>query len=124
MNNLNNWSNVPTAGAQSWYQPSYQNEPNTNVYKVTSLEEAIMRSNVRPSETVYFHQSKNEFYNVRVDINGNKTWQTFFYGQDNGNTGVASSPSVTKEMYDEIIARISALEGKHKEVSENAQSNG
>ena len=121
-----NWSNIPQNETQSWNNTAYSNPMNsgvsTNVFKVTSLEEAIMRSTTRSSETVYYHQDKNEFYNIRVDANGNKIWQTFKYslaGPEPVNTG-----GITKEMYDEIIARISALEEKHKEVSDNAQSNG
>jgi hypothetical protein len=126
-NNYNNWSNPSTPNVQNgWFNsnqlPEYRNGPSTNVIKVTSLNEAVMQSVTRMSETVYFHQDKNEFYNVRVDANGNKSWQTFNYnlaGPAPVDTGV-----VTKEMYDALIARISALEEKHKEVSENAQSNG
>lgn len=127
MDRFNNWSNAPAYNPSNWYgytpaPSSFPENVNTNVYKVTSLEEAIMRSTTRSSETVYYHQSKNEFYNVRVDADGNKSWQTFKYnlaGPEPVNTN-----GITKEMYDEIIARISALEEKHKEVSDNAQSNG
>lgn len=109
---MNNFSSTPSAGAQSWYNDFGMN---TNVYKVTSLEEAIMRSNMRPSETIYFHQSKNEFYNVRVDVNGNKTWQTFTY-----NVMGSSEPSViSREEFDKLVARVNALDVKSPEVVNN-----
>lgn len=104
----------------NWSTPPYQNGPSTNVIKVTSLEEAIMQSVTRSSETVYFHQEKPEFYNVRVDINGIKSWQTFKYSVP----GTAPIEPVSKEMYDALEARISALENITKEASENAKSNG
>ncbi len=92
----------------------------TNVYKVTSLDEAIMRSNTRQSETVYFNQSKNEFYNVRVDMNGNKSWQTFIYMIPNAE----EQRYISKTDFDTLVARIEALERKGMEVVNNGQSNG
>ena len=105
MNNMG--YNAPMSGMQNWYgQSQYDGYSNTNVYKVTSLEEAIMKSNMRPSETVYFHQTKSEFYNVRVDINGNKTWQTFTYSMpDSGN-----NTSVSRNEFDSLMTRIMLLE--------------
>lgn len=35
---------------------------NTNVYLVTSLEEALMRTNACPSDMVYFHQDLDIMY--------------------------------------------------------------
>lgn len=122
-------NNYPMNGAQNWYapmsttQPQYDGFGNTNVYKVTSLEEAIMKSNMRPSETVYFHQTKNEFYNVRVDVNGNKSWQTFTYNIPNP----VENTSVSKADFDALAARIAVLEGKlvaDKEVTNNVEPNG
>lgn len=123
MNNMG-YPNIPMSGAQNWYtQPQYDGFGNTNVYKVTSLEEAIMKSNMRPSETVYFHQTKNEFYNVRVDVNGNKVWQTFTYSTPDS-TGNAQ---IIRSDFDALAARVKALEDIYivnKEGSDNAQSNG
>lgn len=121
-------NNYPENGAQNWYAPmpaqyQYDGFGNTNVYKVISLEEAIMKSNMRPSETVYFHQTKNEFYNVRVDVNGNKTWQTFVYNVPN----TVENASISKADFDALAARIAALEGKlvaDKEVPNNVEPNG
>lgn len=118
-------SNYPMNGVQNWYVPTsatqhqYDGYGNTNVYKVTSLEEAIMKSNMRPSETVYFHQTKNEFYNVRVDINGNKSWQTFSYNVPN----IVENVSISKADFDALAARIAALENR-LEVPSNVEPNG
>lgn len=108
MNNM--YSYTPMSGAQNWYNPmSIQSNAyeGTNVYKVTSLEEAIMKSNSRPSETVYFNQSKNEFYNVRIDVNGNKTWQTFVYNVLNSTDDF----QISKSDFDALVARVAKLEG-------------
>lgn len=118
----------PMFGTQNWYSNApahsqYDGFGNTNVYKVTSLEEAIMKSNMRPSETVYFHQTKNEFYNVRVDVNGNKTWQTFVYNMPNSTENI----QISKSDFDALVARVAVLEGKNvidKEDSNYAQPNG
>lgn len=102
-NNANSWQSSPYG---SGYSPF--NRMNTNVIRVTSLEEAIMKSNSWDSEMVYFHQDKNEFYTVRVDANGNKSWQTFSYSMPASATAVP----VTREEYEALVARVTALEPK------------
>ena len=117
------WQGMPSSGSQNWYAQTpfdYTNGVSgnviTNVLKVTSLEEAIMKSNSRPSENVFFNQSKSEFYNVRVDVNGNKSWQTFTYAV----AGSETTHDVPKEMFDNLVARIEAIENKLKEGVTNA----
>lgn len=120
----NTYNTMPSMGAQNWYtnptvtQSQYDMFSNTNVYKVTSLEEAIMKSNMRPSETVYFHQTKNEFYNVRVDVNGNKTWQTFVYNMPS----TAENAPVSRADFDALIARVAVLEGKNTSETEGTDN--
>ena len=116
-NSYNPWNSQP---ANPWYGNSSipQNTVNTNVYRVTSLEEAIMKTNARGGEMVYFNQSKDEFYNVRVDMNGNKTWQTFVYSVPNPNVNVP----VNRADFDNIVSRLEAIESKFKEVGN--ESNG
>ena len=106
-NNYNPWQSSPYSGQDNSGYGSL-NRMNSNVVRVTSLEEAIMKSNSWDSEMVYFHQDKNEFYTVRVDANGNKSWQTFSY---NIPTNAACAP-VTREEYDALVARVAALEPK------------
>jgi hypothetical protein len=102
-----NWNNTASSG---W---SGQSIPNTNIYKVISLDEAIMKSNVRNSEMIYFHQNKDEFYCIRVDVNGNKTWQVFTYNVPN----VSANIPVMKSDYDALVVRLEAIENKLKEVN-------
>ena len=60
--------------------PSYQNVMyNTNVYLVTSLDEAIMRTTQYGSDMVYFDQNKPVFYRIKVDMEGRKSWNVFDY---------------------------------------------
>ena len=116
-NGYNNWNGTPvppnwnvTPASSSW---GGQSIPNTNIYKVTSLEEAIMKSNVRNTEMVYFHQNKDEFYCIRIDVNGNKTWQVFTYNVPNTSANIP----VMKSDYDALVARLETVENKLKEVN-------
>lgn len=107
-----------TYGNQPYQQP-YQSMLNSNIIKVTSLDEAIMRTNLRNCEMVYFDQNGKTFYIVRVDGVGNKSWDVLSYGAVNTN----SATPATKEDILALSARIEALEkkglGEH-----NVQSNG
>lgn len=59
---------------------AYQNVMyNTNVYLVTSLDEAIMRTTQYGSDMVYFDQNKPVFYRIKVDMEGRKSWNVFDY---------------------------------------------
>ena len=109
-----NWTN-PVNNVPNMFNGNSQN---TNVLRVTSLEEAIMKTNARGGEMVYFNQSKDEFYNVRVDMNGNKSWQVFTYTIPNPNANVP----VNKADFDALVARFDAFEAKFKEVGN--ESNG
>lgn len=99
-----NWSN-PVNNVPNMFNGNSQN---TNVLRVTSLEEAIMKTNARGSEMVYFHQTKDEFYVVRVDINGNKSWQTFPYSVPNANVNAP----VNRAEFDALAAKLAELEAK------------
>ena len=61
-------------GWQQGYD-TYRPQVQTNITLVTSLEEAIMRTNARPSDMVYFDQGKDILYRVRVDMDGKKYWK-------------------------------------------------
>lgn len=86
----------------------YQSVLNSNVIKVTSLDEAIMRTNMRNCEMVYFDQNGKNFYIVRVDGVGNKSWDVLSYGASNANTMMPA----TKEEFSALAARVEALEKK------------
>lgn len=118
-----------------WNQPrQYPSYPqyrlNTNAIFVTSLEEALVKTNDRNSDVIYFHQDKNEFYRVKVDAEGRKSWATFIYALPNQDD---STPATKADMR-ALLARIEALENlkepkvavksKKKEVIENGESDG
>lgn len=99
--------------------PSVPSQPNTNKIYVTSLEDALNRAASRGSEMVYFHQDANEFYVVKTDADGRKSWMGFQYVIPNQD---ANTPA-TKADINSLIERIEKLEGKG-EVSVDAKSNG
>lgn len=105
---------LPQSGSQSWQSPAGYNYQQMNsgspVCKVASLEEAIFKSNLRPSENLFFHQTKPEFYNVRVDLNGNKTWQTFNYHVANTQVVEENVGSISKADFDSLVERVRILE--------------
>lgn len=126
MNNFNNF-NVPYGtsqfGQNSWNQPVGPGYPqiDTNLIFVTGLDEALHLSNRRGSDRVYFHQDKDEFYRVKVDMEGRKTWFTFSYTAPNPD---ASTPA-TKADLSALVARLEVLEQKFvTEVPQNGESNG
>ena len=118
----------------SWGQPrQYVAQPqyrlNSNIIFVTSLEEALAKTIERPSDMMYFHQDKNEFYRVKVDADGRKSWATFPYNSPDPDENTPA----TKADIQGLVARIEALEAqketksvtkKKKEVIDNAESNG
>ena len=79
---------------------------NTNVSLVTSLEEALIKSTVRGSDMVHFHQSKDVFYRIRVDWDGRKYWKEIPYGDI-----VDNSSQVTRAEFDQLVERVNALSG-------------
>lgn len=99
-----NWNNT-VVPPSSMFNTMPQN---TNVLRVPSLDEAIMKTNTRGSEMVYFHQTKDEFYVVRVDVNGNKSWQTFPYTAPNANVNAP----VNRAEFDALAAKLAELESK------------
>ena len=103
MNNYG-YSN-PNYGYNS--SPMY-NPITTNVIRVTSLDEAIMQTTKRPSDMVYFNQDKNEFYNVKVDYDGRKSWATFPYTLPNSD----ETTPVSKADIANIVSRVEILEAK------------
>ena len=125
MNNMN-WNNQPYPRQDNFqmprndFVPSYvNNQPISNKIYVTSLEEAHNRSSQRGSEMVYFHQDANEFYVIKTDYDGIKSWMGFQYMVPNQD---ANTPA-TKADINSLIERIEKLEGKG-EVSSDGQSNG
>lgn len=100
------------------------NQPNTNVIYVSSIDEALMRTNMRNSDIVYFDQNKDIFYRVKVDMDGRKTWAQFNYTAPNNKENIPA----TKADIDYLLTKIERLENKVQievEVENtNVQSNG
>ena len=113
------------------YTPPVQPQPRliTNAIFVTSLEEALIKTTERNSDMIYFHQDKNEFYRVKVDMEGRKSWAAFPYNLPNQEDNAPA----TKADIQALAARIEALEGsketkaapkRRKEAVENGESDG
>ncbi len=137
-------SNFDPMYNQNWGQPNYNAprgwqttqqtqmpiQPNTNVMFVTSPEEALIKTNMRNSDMVYFDQDKNVFYRVKVDMEGRKSWAQFTYAlpDQEDNTPATKADIAT------LLQRIETLEAaqvkpkvvnkktKDKEVVGNAES--
>lgn len=105
------------------YQSNY-NQINTNVWYVSSIDEALMRTNTRNSDVVYFDQDKDVFYRVKVDFDGRKTWAQFNYTVPNEKENIPA----TKADIDQLLTKIQRLEQRvlvEVEVeNNNAQYNG
>lgn len=125
----NNWGQPRQFGGYaSPPQPQYR--LTTNAIFVTSLEEALIKTTERNSDMYYFHQDKFEFYRVKVDMEGRKSWAIFHYNAPNQEDNIPA----TKADILALVERIEALEGakevkvaprsKKKGVTENDESDG
>ena len=101
-----------TSQQPSRYVPQY----NSNIIRVMSLDEALMRNNVPGSENVYFDQDRDVFYRIRTEWDGRKLFGTFSYGPEQPVAPVAPAPD-----FNAFETRLKALEEKvfPKEVVEN-----
>lgn len=134
MNNGNFDRSMYSSGQSAWATPTYSNNNNsgwqpqltTNVVLVTSLEDALMRSNTRNSDMMYVHQDQPIIYRVKVDLEGRKSWAQFPYSIPDQNANVPA----TKADIQELLTRIETLEAAYtnpkekKEMNINAESNG
>ena len=117
MNNQQ-WNNQPYSRHDNFsWGPSYQNQTTSNKIYVTSLDDALNRMAPRGSEMVYFHQDANEFYVVKTDFDGRKTWAGFMYNVPNQDANIPA----TKADFNLLLDRIEKLE---KGELNNAESNG
>lgn len=99
----------------------YDSQPSGNIVYVTSPEEALMRSNNRGTENVYFDQSKPVFYRVKVDFDGRKSWAPFTYNVNTvDNTSNASN--ISRDEFDALVKEVKDLRSKlqSKEEATNA----
>lgn len=114
---MNNFASNPMYSPMS-YQPA------TNVIYVSSLDEALMRTDARNADMIYFDQDKDVFYRIKVDMDGRKTWAQFNYTVPNNKENIPA----TKADIDQLLTKIQRLEQRvlvEVEVeNNNAQYNG
>lgn len=124
---FNNWQQQtqPFGTGATPYPSQYPPYPSqsgitSNIVRVTSLEEAIMRTNQRGSDMLYIHQDKDIVYRVKVDFDGKKSWGEFPILVPNQSDNIPA----TKADIEALASRISALEAKSEpvEVVENGKS--
>ena len=107
-----NWNNQYTYN--NWDRPV------SNIQYVTSLDEALSRSNMRGTENVYFHQDQPVFYRIKVEQDGRKYWQEFGYSSNQ----VDNTPVVKQDILN-FENRLCAIENLlFKKENLNEQSNG
>lgn len=100
----------------TWNDTSYYNhQPSTNIVYVSNAEEALVMSNNRGSDNVYFDRSRPVFYRVKVDYDGRKSWAEFPY------TVPCDDTNNSKQEIDKLRADIEELKKLliPKEVSSN-----
>lgn len=105
------------------YNYKYSPQINSNVLRVTTLEEAVMRTTMPGSDMVYFNQDKDEFYRVKVDFEGKKCWATFMFTAPKPLQAVPVDSSEIESLKE----RLRIIEDKlliKKEDNSNAQLNG
>lgn len=124
----------------SWRQPSWNNitnwppRLNSNVVTVTSLEEALIKTTEHGSDIIYFHQDKNEFYRIKVDMEGRKSWAAFSYNSPSreDNTPATKADIVAlaerldtlERMFNSKQTKSPTRKTKDKEVTEDGELDG
>lgn len=83
----------------------FNNQLMSNIIRVVSLEDAVMRTPNRPCDMVYFNQDRDEFYRVSVDMYGKKTWGAFPFTSPNQQ----DIRPVTRAEYNELVAKVNTL---------------
>ena len=118
-NPFNGYSN------QGWNSTGYSyNQPQqvqnaTNIIRVTSLEEAVMRTTTRGCDMVYFDQDRDVFYRVKVDWDGKKSWAEFQFTLP----AIQDTTPVSKTDFQALVNKVEQLEAMFKE-AQNVKSDG
>lgn len=108
MNNGFNQAPVDNQQGALWNGSPRPNEyVNTNVSLVTSLEEALIKSTVRGSDTVHFHQSKDVFYRIRVDWDGRKYWKELAYHDAQSKI---EQEYITRNEFQQLVDRVNMMQ--------------
>ena len=118
--NSNGWQGNSYNGNAPYGSYDPYSRFSSNVEYVTSIEEALMRTNTFPSDKVYFHQDRPIFYKVKVDAYGKKSWAEFEYGAHCTSTeAVVNQSDLTA-----LSERVKALEDRLNQEAGNEKSNG
>ena len=103
---------MPTQAPQSYFgaQPT-QSSIRTNKIFVTSLEDALNRNAEPNSEVVYLHQDQNLLFEIKTDMQGRKTYQTYQFAPYKAeSTAPVEAPTfVTKKEFDELVQKVNEL---------------
>ena len=119
--NFNPWNTGWQPANQNYGMNTQSQVPwNTNVTFVTSLEEALYRTNSRGSDMIYFHQNKDTFYRIKVDLDGRKTWAEFSYTSPSQDDTTPATKADIKAIED----RLHKLECDKLEANYDGESNG
>ena len=102
------------------YPSQYVPQNNTNIIRVMSLDEAIMRNNTRGSENIYFDQDRDVFYRVRTEWDCRKVYGTFSYSVYRPEQA-PQAPAVDLLA---LEARVKAIEDKINPKTEEVVNNG
>jgi hypothetical protein len=104
-NNAPNSFEAQNFGNQPYMSSQFNTQVTSNIIRVVSLDDAIMRTPNRPCDIVYFNQDKDEFYRVKVDLYGKKTWAAFLF---NAPAQLDNTP-VTRAEYEQLVAKVETL---------------
>lgn len=117
MQNFNNYSSWNPYASSSYGAQGNSNQ--SNIIRVTSMEEAVMRTTARGSDMVYFDQDRDVFYRVKMDWDGKKSWAEFQF-----TLPVQNDPTpVNKSDFQALVAKVEALEARLKE-ADNGKPDG
>ena len=118
MNGFNNYPYQNDNFSRNSFQPPVRTT--SNIIFVTSLEEALYRTNERGSDMMYVHQTQPVFYRVKVNADGQKTWAEYPYIVPNQD----SSSPVTRADLKALEDQIAELRKRISPEVNNEQSNG
>lgn len=127
-NNQNGMNGYPQNGYpqpnfSQQYPSQYVPQYNTNIIRVMSLDEAIMRNNARGSENIYFDQDRDVFYRVRTEWDGRKVYGTFSYSVYQPEQA-PQAPQAPVVDFSALEARVKAIEDKLNPKPEEVVNNG
>ena len=120
MNNFNSYPYNNDGFNRPMFSPQNMGRPVSNIILVTSLEEALYRTNERGSDMMYVHQTQPVFYRVKVNADGQKTWAEYPYIVP---TSENNNP-VTRADLQALEAKIEELRIKLSPEVNHEQSNG